>query len=484
MSENNTASMDIKVINEGLMDCPDIIRKKIYIDNKYEGLFIYLNEVIDHNLIYMNFIKPLSQMSLEQLSNKYNVYNNCPTQIEILKDSASVIQSIMHGRVVLVSEKLPFAIAGLEISVNRRNIEEPVTEKNIRGAHDGFVEAINTNLSVIRTRIKNNKLKFKTAVLGTQTSQTIAVVYIEGIANPQIVNKLYDKLKQLNLDGLSNIGQIEQLICSHPNSIFPQFLSTERPDKVAEGLLEGRIAIIQDGTPRVLIAPINFLAFFQATDDYSNLWIQGSFLRFLRIVALLIAIFLPSMYIAIISFHYYAIPLTLLIPLAESRAKVPFPPIVEAFILEFTVEMVREAAIRLPTYIGTAISVVAGLIIGQAAVEAGIVSNLLIIIVAATAIASYVIPSQDMALAVRIIRFTYMLFAAIFGIIGIVVVAALTAAHLIRLESLGQPYCQPISPLSLSGLKDSFIRMPYNLLKERPYMTRTKNKTRGGKDEG
>ncbi|MDW8803062.1 spore germination protein [Clostridium sp. A1-XYC3] len=200
--------------------------------------------------------------------------------------------------------------------------------------------------------------------------------------------------------------------------------------------------------------------------------------------ALIIAILLPYMYISITSFHYYAVPLDLLIPLAESRARVPFPPIVEALILEFTIEMVREGAIRLPTYIGTSISVVAGLIIGQAAVEAGIVSNLLIIIVAATAIASYVLPSQDMAMAIRILRFVYMISASIFGIIGIVVSTALTFAHLTRIESLGQPYFQPFSPLDTNGLKDSILRLPLKKMKKRPYMTRIKNKFRSGNDEG
>jgi hypothetical protein len=243
------------------------------------------------------------------------------------------------------------------------------------------------------------------------------------------------------------------------------------------------MVILEEGSPRVLIAPINFIAFFQSMDDYSMLWLHGSFSRLIRIIALVIALILPSMYIAIISFHYYAVPLTLLVPLAESRVKVPFPPIIEALILEFTVEMVREAAIRLPTYIGTAISVVAGLIIGQAAVEAGIVSNLLIIIVSSTAIASYVLPSQDMALAIRILRFVYMIAASTFGIIGIVVTVALTLGHLMTIESLGQPYFQPFSPLDKDGFKDSFLRFPYKFLKKRPYMTRTKNKNRGGSDD-
>jgi hypothetical protein len=248
-------------------------------------------------------------------------------------------------------------------------------------------------------------------------------------------------------------------------------------------LLEGRIAILQDGTPEVLIAPVNFVSFFQAMDDYSNLWTHGSFLRFFRFVALIITIMLPALYIAVTTFHYYAVPLNLLVPLAESRAKVPFSPIVEVLILEATVEMVREAAIRLPTYIGTAISVVAGLIIGEAAVQARIVSDLSIIIVAATAIASYVIPSFDMSMAVRILRFLFIIASSIFGIIGIVVCTALTIGHIIGMDSLGQPYFQPFSPFNTADHKDSLFRLPLKTMTKRPFITRSKNKTRGDKDE-
>lgn len=484
MDTNISNNITMKFINDALVDCPDIIRKKVYIDNQHEAFFLYIKELTDNTLIQHDFISPLAVMSLEQLSNEINIHNIPCGEMTILYDSTSVIENLMAGNTIFVCEQIPFAVACMLTDVEKRSIEEPVTEKNVRGSHEGFVEPIYSNLSILRRKIKNNRLKFKTVTLGVQTKQKIVVAYIEGIANMDIVNRIFDKINKLNIDGLSNVGYIEQSVSDHPNSLFPQFLSTERPDKTMAALLEGRIVILEDGTPKVLIAPVNFFAFFQAMDDYSTLWIHGSFLRLIRVMALVIAILLPSMYISIISFHYYAVPLDLLVPLAESRSRVPFPPIVEALILEFTIEMVREAAIRLPTYIGTSISVVAGLIIGQAAVEAGIVSNLLIIIVAATAIASYVLPSQDMALAVRILRFVYMVSASIFGIIGIVVPTALTFAHLTRIESLGQPYFQPFSPLDTSGLKDSILRLPLKKMKKRPYMTRTKNKLRSGNDEG
>lgn len=480
MEENINKNIVIQDINNALVDCPDIAKKKVYIENKHEAFFIYVNEMIDYNLVQRDFINPLTNMTLEQLSNEKNVNNIPSSTVNLLYSTSEIIDSITKGSIVLVCDKITYAIASLNLLYEKRPIEEPVTEKNVRGSHEGFVEPIDINMSILRRAIKNNNLKFKTVVLGRETKQTAAIAYINGIANMDLVNSTFEKISSIDSDGVPVVGFIEQKIISSPNSVFPQFISTERPDKAISSLLEGRIVIMLNGTPRVIIAPVSFFSFFQAMDDYAFMWVSGSFYRFLRIIAFTVALLLPSMYIAIISFHYYAVPLSLLISLAESRSKVPFPPIVEALMLEFTVDMIREAAIRLPTYVGTAISVVAGLIIGQAAVEAGIVSNLLIIIVAVTAVASYTLPSQDMATAIRILRFAYMILASIFGIIAIVMCFALTMAHLIKLESLGQPYFQPVVPLKKYDLKDSFLRMPFKFLKKRTSMTKTKNKFRGG----
>lgn len=484
MEETQSNYIDLELLKKELEDCPDIIAKKIFIENKYIAFFLFMGETVNQDIIQRDFIKPVSAMKLDELSKEVNIHNLPCAEISLLYDTNSVIDRLFAGECILLCQKLPFAVSCMLIDIKERSIEEPVTEKNVRGPHDGFVESIKTNLSLLRGKIKNSKLKFKTVKLGDQTNQTVAIAYIDGIANMELVNGLFDKVSKIKLDGLTSIGSIEQSISSNKNSLFSQFLSTERPDKAVAGLLEGRIVILQEGTPRVLIAPVSFISFFQALDDYSSAWLQGSFFRMVRFLALILTLFLPAMYIAVISFHYYAVPLSLLVPLAESRVRVPFPPIVEAMILELTVEMIREAAVRLPTYIGTAISVVAGLIIGQAAVEAGIVSNLLIIIVSTTAIASYVLPSQDMSTAIRILRFIYMIMASIFGIIGIVVAFALTIGHLLKLESLGQPYFQPFSPLDKKGLKDSVLRFPLSMMKKRPFMTRTANKFRGGNNDG
>lgn len=470
------------ILNQ-LEGCPDIIKKKVILKNYNIGYFIYVNGLIDSNTVYRDFISPIIDIDFNEI-NEMKVLNNLNVNVDFSHDSKKVIQKIMAGDTVFICDGLDFAIACSLTKPKTRSIEEPVTEKNIRGSHEGFIESLEVNLSILRRNMRNEKLKFKIINLGQQTNQNIAIAYIEGVADIDIVNSLFEKINNIETDGLSTINYVEQSIKSHSITFFPQFLSTERIEKTMASLLEGRIAILQEGTPVATIAPINFISFFQALDDYSISWVLGSFLRIVRLTAVILAVILPSLYIAVIEFHYYVVPLKLLIPIAQSRAKVPFPPLIEVLILEAIVEIIREAAIRLPTYIGTAISVFASLVIGQATVEAGIVSNILIIIVAASAVASYVVPSYEMAMAIRLLRFAFTIFAAIFGIMGIVICAGFTMVHLVSIESLGQPYFQPYSPLSINNLKDSILRFPLNKMKKRPVITNTRNQKRGEDNNG
>ncbi len=475
-------SFDVNHIRDRFRDCPDIIQKAVYIENKYEACFIYNTNQIDKAVIQRDFIKPIIAMTAEQLSDEKLVNNIHSAQEGLLYTDEKIIESILAGSCVFIFDMIPHAVSCSMSDTEKRSIDEPVTEKNVRGPHDGFIESLDTNISLLRRRVKSDRLKFKTLSLGEQTHQKVAIAYIDGIANMDIVNSLYDKISKINIDGLPAIGYIEGSIVTHPNSIFPQLLSSERPDKAFSALLQGNVVVMQDGTPFVLIGPVSFFTFFQALDDYSTYWLHGSFLRILRIVGFIIAVLLPSFYIATTSFHYYIVPLDLLITLAESRARVPFPPIIEVLILEVIVEMIREAAVRLPTYIGTAISIFASLVIGQAAVDAGIVSNILIIIVGASAVASYIIPSFDMAMATRILRFSFTLAASVFGIIGIMMVFSMAIFHLISIESLGQPYFAPLAPFVAEDMKDTFLRFPLKHMRKRPSTSRTKNRIRGGSD--
>ncbi len=477
--DKKTDMFDVAFIHERFMDSPDIIQKEVYMDRLHEACFIYVQGLVDKDLVQRDFISPILKMSMEELSDPVCAKNLPCREVTLQHTADEAVNSIIDGNTVFVSKHLPFAISCTLLHAEQRSIEEPATEKNVRGAHDGFIEALSVNISILRQRIKNDKLKFKMLTLGEQTRQKVAIAYLDGIANMDIVNNLFDKVSRIKIDGLGAIGAIEQSIISHPNSLFPQFLATERPDRAVAGLLEGGILLLMEGTPVTLIAPVTFISFFKAMDDYNTQWIHGTFLRMPRMIALFTAVLLPAFYVAVTSYHYYTVPLILLIPLAESRIKGPFPPILEVLILEVTIEAVREAAVRLPTYIGTAISVFAVLIIGQAAVQAGIVSNLLIVIVATTAIALFTIPQTEMSLAIRTLRFGFILAASIFGIVGIAACLGLTIAHLVTMDSLGQPYFQPFIPLSFRDLSDTLFRLPRKNMGWRPLSTKTKNKYRG-----
>lgn len=476
-------SSNILQLEKLLLSCPDVIYRSLLIAGQQPCTIIYLENLTNVDILQRDVLTPLLKQSIpiEDISAVKNIIPIA--DISVQTQMNDVMDELLKGKVIVMMNGIDIGLSlGLTHNIHR-DISEPVAEKNVRGPHGGFIENLSTNIGTLRQLVQSNHLKFSSVTIGSTTNQNVTIAYIEGIANPKIFDVLYDKIAAINFDGLLSIGHIEQFITDMPYSLFPQYQATERPDKAVAALLEGRFVIMLAGTPVVLLAPVSFFSFFQAMDDFSSNWMFGSFLRSMRIIAGIMAMFLPALYIAVISYHYYMIPLNLLIPLAESRQKVPFPPIIEALIMEATLELLREASIRLPTYIGTSLGVVGGLIIGQAAVDAGIVSSLMIIVVAVTAISTFLVPSYDMELSIRISRFIIMVLASIFGIIGIVISAATILAHLIDLKSLGQPYFQPLMPLKLADLKDTILRMPITMHRKRPNIAKPLDKTRGSRDE-
>lgn len=268
-----------------------------------------------------------------------------------------------------------------------------------------------------------------------------------------------------------NTGELAELIEDNPYSLFPQFVLTERPDSVASQILQGRCVVVVDRSPSVLVAPVGFFSYFQNIDDYSSRWSIATFLRLLRLFAFITAAFLPAVYIGIVSYHFEIIPMKLLLTLGESRGQVPFPPFVEAIIMEITLEMLREAGVRLPAPVGQTVGIVGGIVLGQAVVQAGLISNVMVIVVAFTAISSFILPNYDMVAAVRLIRFGLMILASLFGFVGIIVGLMVMIAHLLTLKSLGMPYGTPFAPVRFSDWKDTLIRAPLWLMKKRPTST-------------
>jgi hypothetical protein len=342
-----------------------------------------------------------------------------------------------------------------------RGISVPDTESTIRGSKEGFTETIRINTSMVRRRLRSNKLKIEARKIGKQTQTDVSVLYIDGIVNPEIVKEVHKRLDKIKeVDSILESGCIEQYIEDNPWSPFPQMQYTERPDKVVAYLLEGRVVIMIDGTPQCLIVPALFVQFLQSPEDYYERILVGTAVRWIRYLGVFTALTLPALYIAITTYHPEMIPTPLAITIAGTREGVPFPALVEALIMEISLELLREASIRLPGAVGGTLGIVGALIVGQAAVEARLVAPVMVVVVALTAIGSFVVPSFAAAIPFRLVRFPLMIIAAVLGIYGVMLGWIAVLIHMISLKSFGFPYMAPLAPLRVSELKDALVRGP------------------------
>ncbi|WP_010529583.1 spore germination protein [Lentibacillus jeotgali] len=354
-----------------------------------------------------------------------------------------------------------------------RAISEPISESLIRGPREGFTENYRTNTTMIRRHIRDPNLRFKTYDIGRRSKKKLSVAYIEGIIHPDLIKEIDRRVKSIDLDDAPESGFIEEWIEDSFLSPFPQLINTERPDKVSTALLQGKAGIILDGTPFALIAPATLGGTLQSPEDYYERWMIGSFLRLLRYFASFLAMFLPALYIALVSYHQGMIPSQLAFSIAATREGVPFPAFIEAIMMGMTMELLREAGARLPTTIGNTIGIVGGLVIGEAAVQAGIVSPVMVIVVALTAIASFSIPAYSVAISFRLLRFAFMMAAAILGLYGIVLIYIMINIHIVNLKSIGVPYSAPFSPTFFRDWKDLVLRAPITMRPRRPSFLRT-----------
>lgn len=389
-----------------------------------------------------------------------------------------IYPAVLSGSAVILVEGIP---AGLEVSIaggERRAVQEPTSQTVIRGPKEGFTEEIATNVALIRRKIRSPDLRFVTHTIGKVTQTRVIVVYIEQIANAEAVKEVNKRLRAIKTDSILESGYIEEFIQDAPLSVFPTMLNTERPDTVAGSLLDGQFAVLIDGTPFALIAPVTFFNFFQTPEDYYQRYDISTFLRVIRLISFMVSLLLPSLFIALTTFQQEMIPTTLLVTLAAQREGSPFPALMEALLMELTFEVIREAGVRMPRAIGPAISIVGALVIGQAAVEAGLVSGAMVIVVAFTAISNFVIPYFSMATSVRLLRFILMFLAGSLGLFGIMAGTIPILAHLLSLQSFGADYFMPFSPFYKSNMKDLLIRVPWWAMKTRPKVKSGSNITR------
>lgn len=396
-------------------------------------------------------------------------------EIKDVTDFSSLFTSLLSGDTILLLDGYSQGLTIAMRSWKDRGVTESTTETVIRGPKEGFSESIRTNTALIRRKIKDPNLWLETKQIGKLTKTDVAIMYIKGIVNDDIVKEVHSRLDRIDIDGILESGYIEEFIEDETYTPFPTVYHSERPDVIAADLLEGKVAILVDGTPIVLVVPTMLISFIQAAEDYYQRADISTLIRLLRFLSIFISLLGPSLYIAITTFHQEMLPTQLLISLAAQREGVPFPAFIEALMMEVSFEILREASIRMPKAIAQSISIVGTLVIGSAAVDAGIVSAAMVIVIAITAVSSFVLPSFDLSMTIRMLRFLMMFLAAAFGLFGIIVGVIGLILHLCSLRSFGIPYMSPFGPFILEDQQDALFRIPRWGMRTRPRLISQKN---------
>ncbi len=468
---------NLKAINEAGGSSYDLITRRFRAGG-LPAAMIYLEGLIDrrsaeevvHNLIIeaekmkVSLKKGLGlKIAREQLLTS--------DQVSPAESVADLFSGMARGAAAVMLEGSTGALLCDTREPQTRPVSEPANESALRGPRDGFIENMRTNSSLIRLRLPIPQLWMESMTLGRLSQTEVALVYIKGLAKEKLVREARSRLQQIDIDAILGTGYIEDFIKDNPYTLFPLAYNTERPDKVITSLLEGRVAILVDGTPFALIVPTELNMLMQSSDDYFELQPIAVFIRLLRYAALAISLNLPGIYVAVVTFHPELLPTDLFMRISSSREGVPFPVIAEMLLLEVIFEMLREAGLRLPPAIGPAISIVGALILGQAAIQAGLVSPGVVIIVALTAITGFTIPAFSLGASFRLLRFIFTISGATFGLFGLQFILLLTVVHLCSLRSFGMPILSPFAPLVLSDLKDSIFTAWWWGMQARPKLT-------------
>lgn len=392
-------------------------------------------------------------------------------QLSTVKNIADLFSEISRGAGAVFLEGSAEALICDTRQPKTRQVEEPKNETVLRGPRDGFIENLQVNTSLIRMRLPIPQLWIETITLGRLSRTGIVILYLKGLAREKLLREVRSRLQQIDIDAVLGTGYIEDYIEDNAYTIFPLLFRTERPDKVTAALLEGRVAIMVEGTPFAMIAPTELAMLMQSPDDYFEVPAICAFIRMLRYAALFVSTLLPGIYVAIVTFHQELLPTDLFLRISSSREGVPFPVIAEMLLLDLIFEMLREAGLRLPPAIGPAISIVGALILGDAAVRAGLVSPGVVIIIATTAIAGFTTPAFSLGASFRLLRFVFTILGAVFGLFGVQFALLLAIVHLCSLRSFGMPYLAPFAPLVLADLKDSVVRTWWWGMRSRPKLT-------------
>lgn len=470
--ENGDLNINIDLIREGLGKQSPMVVKHFYIgmDEPLEAAIIYVNGITNKDTIDRDILNPLMIHIGENLNGKANIgdylckryISMSNTMVEL--DINVVVEHLKRGKTAVVINGAIEVIIADTTGGLQRAIMEPMNETAAKGPRDGFVENLEVNISLIRRKVKDKNLSIELFNVGRRLQSDVAVIYIDDIVDKKVLEELKNRIEAIDVDAILSAGKLEQFIEDYAYTVFPQACSTERPDRAIGNMLEGRIIVLVEGTPMVLLYPATFMQFFQATEDYTERTVVASFARLLRIMAAIIVVTLPSIYLTLIKFNVELIPLKFVTPIVQSRVGIALTPFLEIMAMEFVVEFLREGGLRLPTKIAQTLSLVGGIIIGDTAIRSKMVSPTTLLIVGITVITTFLIPNYDMSLSIRMLRFPMLILANIMGIFGIAVGWFLIIVHLSSLDSLGVPYFE----FNKNDLKDTFIRAPLWKMNKRP----------------
>ncbi|HLR35556.1 MAG TPA: spore germination protein [Tissierellales bacterium] len=441
---------------------------------KKKKFFIsYIDGLIDQDLLDRDVLGPIIDdfEDIKDLKKTIKV-----SSLKETNNIEEIIEEITYGSIGLFVDGTDLGYIIELRKWNKRSIEEPDAETVVRGPKEGFIEDLGSNRVLLRRKIRNENLVFEDYILGEQTNTKISLAYIVGIVNEDVLEELRRRINKINIDAILETGYIEQLIDDRPYSFLTTIGDTQKPDVVAGRILEGRIAIFCDGTPHVLTIPKLFIENIQTSEDYYTTSPYSTFLRIIRVFSLFISIVLPGFYVALQTFHQEMVPTVLLITMAGAREGVPFPAMVEALLMTIVLDVIKESGIRLPRSVGSAVSIVGALVLGEAAVEAGLISAPMVIIIATTAIAEFTVPT--LVEGISIYRLIIIILGGVMGLYGITCGLVVIVVQIISLDSFGIPYTSPMAPVDKEGLKDTVVRFPLKRLIFRPRSIERRNITR------
>ncbi|NLK87441.1 MAG: spore germination protein [Clostridiaceae bacterium] len=472
-----------------LQHSSDILFRELYINGQRDlpVTMVFIDGVADKKAVDDYILKPLTQeMSLSRSSSMAEIIERIRhgtlyhASQKVRHDFSDCICDIIDGAVALIFDQVNTAVTFDIKGFEKRSVSEPTGENVIKGAKDSFVEDLRTNTATVRTKLKTDRLVIEETRAGRQTSTKVSIVYIRDIANEHMVEEVKKRIERIDTDAVLTTGVVEEEVTDHRFSPFPQTISTERPDKFCSNIVEGRVGILIDGLPVSLIVPGTMESFLHAPEDYAQNFIVSSIIRFLRFALVFITLFLPGFYISVSSFHTEMIPTELALAITASKEGVPFYTFVEVIFMLLAFEILVEAGLRLPKNIGQAVSVVGAVVVGQAAVEARLVSPAVVVIIAVTAISSFTMPSQDFSNALRLWRLIFAILSSIIGLFGLSIGAIILLHHLSNIEVFGVPYLSPFVGGDHKDMRDSLFRLPLFMQYKRPISLRTTNKKRRG----